>query len=102
MSCTDRRMSQSQREAIMSGIDVQVTIGIFIVLAAGIFAGIIVFASIAYRREDRRGSITGPAPDPLCRGARRLTGVGTIGSAGWFLPGPRTGDEAARPTGAGR
>lgn len=86
----------------MSGIEVEAAIGIFIILAAGIFAGIIVFASIAYRREDRRGSITGPAPDPLCQGARRLTGVGTIGTAGWFIPGQRTGDEDARRTEARR
>lgn len=79
----------------MSGIEVEATIGIFIALATGMFAGVIVIVSIAYRREDRRGSITGPAPDALCQGARRLTGVGTIGSAGWFVPGQRAGDADA-------
>lgn len=84
----------------MSGIEVEATIGIFIALATGAIAGVLVIVSIAYRREDRHGTITGPAPDVLCRGARRLTGVGTIGPAGWLIPEQRAGNEDAQRTAA--
>lgn len=83
----------------MSDIEVQAAIGLFIVLATGVFIGIIVIASCAYRREDRRGSITDPAPDVLCQGARRLTGVGTIGPAGWLIPAQRVSGEDAQRAG---
>lgn len=86
----------------MSGIEVAATIGIFIALATGVFVGVIVIVAIAYRREDRQGSIAGLAPDALCQGARRLTGVGTIGPVGWIIPEPRTGAEDARRTEARR
>lgn len=77
----------------MSDIEVQTAIGFIIVLVAGICIGIIILVSFAYRREDRRGSIADPAPDIVCRGARRLTGVGTIGRPGWILPEPRSGSD---------
>lgn len=80
----------------MSGIEVEATILLFIAFATGIFIGIIVIASCAYRREDRRGSLADPAPDALCQGARRLTGVGTIGPASWLVPGQRLGGEDVR------
>lgn len=82
----------------MSGIEVEATILLFIVFATGIFIGIVVLASCAYRREDRRRSLPGRAPDALCRGARRLTGVGTIGPAGWLIPEQRPGGETVRRT----
>ncbi|MBO0802188.1 MAG: hypothetical protein J2P25_03820 [Nocardiopsaceae bacterium] len=70
----------------MSGIEVQAMIVFFILLVMGVFVGIVAISSLAYRREDRRGSLSGQAPDAMCRGARRLTGVGFIGPAGWVLP----------------
>lgn len=83
----------------MSDIEVQTAIVLFIVLVTGVCAGIIVMVSCAYRREDRRGSLTDPAPDALCQGARRLTGVGTIGGPGWLIPEPRTGAEDGQRAG---
>jgi hypothetical protein len=82
----------------MSDIEIQAAIGLIIVFATGIFIGIIVIASCAYRREDRRGSITDPAPDALCQGARILTGVGTIGGPGWLIPEPRASSEDGQRT----
>jgi hypothetical protein len=85
----------------MSGIEVEALIGIFITFAAGAFVGVIAIASVAYRREDRRGSLPGPAPDAMCQGVRRLTGVGTVGPAGWLIPQQRPSKDARR-TEAGR
>lgn len=65
---------------------------IFVIFATGALLGVVVITAIAYRREDRRGSLPGGAPDALCQGTRRLTGVGTIGPAGW-IPEQSTGDE---------
>lgn len=86
----------------MSGIEVEATIGIVIVLVTGVFAGLLVVVAIAYRTEDRRGSIFGPAPNALCQGVRRLTGVWTTGPVGWFVPRPRAGSEDTRRSGAVR
>ena len=83
----------------MSGIEVEAVIGIIITLAAGAFIGVITIASIAYRREDKRGSLPGRAPDAACAGVRRLTGVGTIGPAGWLIPEQRRSDENIQRTG---
>jgi hypothetical protein len=38
----------------------------------------------------------------VCQGARRLTGVGIIGPAGWTIPGQRPGDEDTQRTEARR
>lgn len=86
----------------MSGIGIEATIGIVIALATGVFISVLVAAAVAYRREDRRGSIFGPAPDPLCQGVRRLTGVWTTGPVGWFVPPQRTGSEDAQRSEAAR
>lgn len=43
---------------------------------SGVLSGVIVVVALAVRREDRRYSLTGEAPDRLSRGARRLNGVG--------------------------
>lgn len=80
----------------MSGIEVAALIGIFITFAAGAYIGVVVIASVAYRREDRRGSLPGRAPDATCQGIRRLTGVGTIGPAGWLIPEQRVSEDARR------
>lgn len=83
----------------MSGIEALILI--FIVFAAGVLIGVVVIASFAYRREDRHGSLRGRAPDAACQGTRRLTGVGTIGPAGW-IPGQRPGGTGPRRTEARR
>jgi hypothetical protein len=59
----------------MSGVEVAVGIGILGVFVLGIVIGIVLVVSFASRREDRRYSLWGKAPDPACQGARRLLGV---------------------------
>jgi len=46
------------------------------VVAAGVLMGVIVVVAIAVRREDRRYTLVGDAPDRFSRTTRRLTGVG--------------------------
>lgn len=65
----------------MSGIGVAVAIFLLIAFIGGVVLGVIVIVSIASKREDRLYSLTGEAPDAVCRGARWLTGAGTRG--GW-------------------
>lgn len=64
----------------MSSIAVAVGIGILGVFALGIVLGIVLVVSFASRREDRRYSLWGKAPDPACQGARRLLGVWVRGA----------------------
>ena len=86
----------------MSGIEVEALIFILIAFATGVLIGVVAIASFAYRREDRFGSLPGRAPGAVCQGARRLTGVGTIGPAGWTVPEQRPGNEDAQRTGTRR
>lgn len=86
----------------MSGIEVQILIFVFIAFAMGVLIGIVAIASYAYRHEDQLRSLPSRAPDAVCQGARRLTGVGTIGPAGWVIPEQRPGPEDAPLTGARR
>lgn len=81
----------------MSGIGEESLILFFVIFATGVLIGAVVLVAFAYRREDRRGSIHGKAPGVVCQGARRLTGVGTIGPAGWIHE-PRPRDRATTPT----
>lgn len=60
-------------EAVMAGFVVPF---IALVLGMVVSAGIIVIA-VAVRREDRRYSLIGVAPDRLSRGTRWLNGVGS-------------------------
>jgi hypothetical protein len=60
----------------MDRIMVAVAIGMALVFGTGIMVGVIAMVSMAIRREDKRGSLTGEAPDVVARGARRLNGVG--------------------------
>jgi hypothetical protein len=60
----------------MDRIMVAVAIGMALVFATGVVLGVIAMVSMAIRREDKRGSLTGEAPGVLARGARRLNGVG--------------------------
>jgi hypothetical protein len=64
----------------MSSIEVAVGIGILGVFVLGIVIGIVLVVSFASRREDRRFSLWGKAPDPACQGARRLLGVWVRGA----------------------
>lgn len=59
----------------------------------GVVVGIIVTVSVASRREDSLCTLDGEAPDAVCRGARRLTGMGALGSGfepvgNWREPAP--------------
>ena len=59
----------------MSSVEMAAGIGILGVFVLGIVIGIVLVVSLASRREDRRYSLWGKAPDPACQGARRLLGV---------------------------
>ena len=59
----------------MSSIEVAAGVGILGVFVLGIVIGIVLVVSFASRREDRRFSLWGKAPDPACQGARLLLGV---------------------------
>lgn len=63
----------------MSGLEAAVAIFLLIAFIGGVVIGVVVIVSIASRREDRLFSLTGQAPDAVCRGARRFTGVWTRG-----------------------
>jgi hypothetical protein len=67
----------------MSGIGAGYVIEILAVFLAGIVLGVIALAAVAIRREDRRFSLSGAAPDHLTQGARILMGVGNRGSRIW-------------------
>jgi hypothetical protein len=58
-------------EAIMAGVVVVAAAALFLAVLAGLGA-----VAFAVRREDRRFTLVGDAPDILSRGARRLNGVG--------------------------
>ena len=64
------------REVLMDRIVVAVAIGMGLVFGTGIIVGIVVMIAMAVRREDRRYTLTGRAPDVAARGVRRLAGVG--------------------------
>ncbi len=63
----------------MNGLEAAVAIFLLIAFISGTLIGVVVIVSIASRREDRRYSLAYEAPDAVCRGARRLLGVGTRG-----------------------
>jgi len=53
--------------------------GFVVVVAAALFLAVLVglgVVAVAVRREDRRITLVGDAPDMLSRSARRLNGVG--------------------------
>ena len=52
---------------------VVVAIAVFI---AGLVMGVVAVVAIAVRREDRRYTLAGDAPDLMSKTTRRLTGVG--------------------------
>jgi len=76
----------------MAGIDVgEVAIILLIVFIAGAMGGVVLVVSFASLREDRRYSLTGEAPGPVCAGARWLTGAGVRGDR--FVSAGLRGDE---------
>jgi hypothetical protein len=81
----------------MGELEAAVAILLLIAFLGGIVMGVVVVVSLASRREDRRYSLTGDAPDPLCQVTRLLTGASVIGTG--FLSdamgAARDGDESA-------
>jgi hypothetical protein len=67
----------------MSGIEATEAIAILAVFLGGTVLGVIAIVSIAIRREERRLSLSGAAPDPAARGARLLMRVGRRGDRIW-------------------
>jgi hypothetical protein len=67
----------------MSGIEATDAIGILAIFLGGIVLGVVLIVSAAIRREDRRFSLNGAAPDFLTRGARILIRVGIRGQRIW-------------------
>jgi hypothetical protein len=63
----------------MSGIEAKYVIEIL----GGIALGVVAFVAAAIKREDRRFSLSGAAPDFLTQGARTLMGVGNPGRRIW-------------------
>ncbi len=60
----------------MDRIVVAVAIGMGLVFGTGMLAGVVLMIAMAVRREDRRYTLTGQAPDAAAGGVRRLTAVG--------------------------
>lgn len=83
----------------MGGIDVGVAILLLIAFIAGVMGGIVIAASVASRREDRLGSLTGAAPDRTCGGARLLIGAGVRGGPSPYTSPRSYGDDRADSSG---
>jgi hypothetical protein len=64
----------------MSGNAATAAYLILVVFLIGVTIGAVAMVSVAVRREDRRYSLSGAAPDAATRAARRLTGFGGSGS----------------------
>ena len=67
----------------MSGIEATDAIWILAVFLGGIALGVVAIVSAAIRREDRRFSLSGAAPDSLTQGARILVRFGSRGDRIW-------------------
>jgi hypothetical protein len=61
----------------MSGGEVAEVIAILAVFLGGVVFGVLVIVCLAIKREDRKSSLKGAAPDAAARGTRLLTGVGS-------------------------
>lgn len=66
----------------MAGAVVILAIAVFL---GGIMIGIVAVMAIAIRREDRRHTLVGEAPDRMSRNTRRLTGMSRVGMDDEFL-----------------
>jgi hypothetical protein len=67
----------------MSGIEATDAIWILAVFLGGIALGVVAIVSAAIRREDRRFSLSGAAPDSLTQGTRILVRFGSRGDRIW-------------------
>jgi hypothetical protein len=73
----------------MSSTATAEAIGILVVFLGGVGLGILTIVSMAIRREDRRLSLTHIPPNAVTRGARVLTGVGSVRTTDtWTEPRP--------------
>jgi hypothetical protein len=63
----------------MNGIEATDAIWILAIFLGGIALGVVLIVSAAIKREDRRFSLGGAAPDFLTHGARIVIGVGSRG-----------------------
>ena len=63
----------------MGGSNAGLAIVTLAVFLSGVVLGVIGMVSLAVRREERRYSLFGAAPDAAARGARLLTGLGGRG-----------------------
>lgn len=63
----------------MGSIEIAAAVVIVIAFVFGGVIGMVLVTSFASRREDRLYSLWGEAPDPACRGVRRLVGAGVRG-----------------------
>lgn len=70
----------------MAGVVVTIAISVFL---GGVMVGVLAVMAVAIRREDRRHTLVGEAPDRLSKNTRRLTGMTRVGM----------GDEFLRPSG---
>ena len=67
----------------MSGMEATDAIAILAIFLGGIVLGVVLIVSAAIKREERRLSLSGAAPDALTQGARMLIRVGRRGERVW-------------------
>jgi len=67
----------------MRGIEATDAIAILAIFLGGMVLGVVLIVSAAIKREDRRLSLSGAAPDVLTQGARILIRVGSRGERIW-------------------
>jgi hypothetical protein len=65
----------AQQEVVMGGSSAGLMIVMLAVFLGGIVLGVVGMVSAAIRREERRLTMFGAAPDAMARGARHLTGL---------------------------
>jgi hypothetical protein len=67
-------------EAVMNGGATAEVIAILAMFLIGVTFGVLAVVCAAIKREDRKFSLKGAAPDAAARGTRVLTGVGSRGA----------------------
>jgi len=67
----------------MRGIEATDAIAILAIFLGGMVLGVVLIVSAAIKREERRLSLSGAAPDVLTQGARILIRVGSRGERIW-------------------